>query len=52
MSKFTNMSYKCVDYRHFPGIMNMYIPPGQVYIYKCPTCGHETRIEGGPAIMC
>lgn len=35
----------CLDMNHLPGLMGLYIPPGQRYVHVCPTCGHETIIR-------
>lgn len=36
----------CKSPQHMPPPLYIYIPQGQVYNYKCPSCGHVTPIIG------
>ena len=41
-----NKTEQCTNTRHFPPPLYISIPPGHVYKYKCPTCGHVTELHG------
>lgn len=36
----------CKDPNHLPGVLFVSIPPGEVYVHKCPSCGHKVEIRG------
>jgi hypothetical protein len=38
--------FVCTDIQHSPGPLGLYIPPGQVMIWTCPSCKHVTRVRG------
>lgn len=40
----------CSHPDHIPDTVMMYVPPGRTYEYKCPGCGHVTRVSS-PVIM-
>lgn len=42
----SEVSIVCNDPNHLPDVSKIYVGPGRVYTYQCPSCGNITEIHG------